>query len=115
MTVRFLADRVAVMYLGAIVEEGPTEAIFSDPRHPYTKALLDSAPTLERLMSLPDPLPGEVPDPRFMPVGCRFAPRCPRRQSLCESTDPPSTPESDRRFRCHFPIKVGVEAAPATS
>ncbi len=115
MTVRFLADRVAVMYLGAIVEEGPTEAIFSDPRHPYTKALLDSAPTLERLMSLPDPLPGEVPDPRFLPSGCRFAPRCFRCQPLCESTDPEPTVERERRFRCHFSLKADVEAAFTTS
>src|SRR5213078_1131593 len=54
-TVRFLADRVAVMYLGRIVEEGPTEEIFSDPRHPYTRALLDSAPSIEKLMQLPEP------------------------------------------------------------
>src|SRR6185436_1820761 len=52
-TVRFLADRVAVMYLGRIVEEATTEMIFSDPRHPYTKALLDSAPSIEKLMQLP--------------------------------------------------------------
>jgi len=55
MTVRFLADRIAVMYSRRIVEDGPTETVFTDPRHPYTKALLDSAPTLERLLHLPDP------------------------------------------------------------
>ncbi|MHB8635323.1 MAG: ABC transporter ATP-binding protein [Fimbriimonadaceae bacterium] len=115
MTVRFLADRVAVMYLGAIVEEGPAEAIFSDPRHPYTRALLDSAPTLERLMDLPEPMLGDVPDPRFLPNGCRFASRCVRRQAHCEEFDPPVSVDGDRRFRCHFPLKVGVEAAPATS
>jgi peptide/nickel transport system ATP-binding protein len=115
MTVRFLANRVAVMYLGAIVEEGPTEAIFSDPRHPYTRALLDSAPTLEKLMTLPDPLPGEIPDPRFLPVGCRFAPRCSGCQTLCETSDPGSTVELNRRFRCHFPLKAGVETAFTTS
>lgn len=115
MTVRFLATRVAVMYLGTVVEEGPTEGIFSDPRHPYTRALLDSAPTLERLMELPEPLPGEVPDPRHLPSGCRFAPRCPRCQAVCASTSPKESMEQDRRFRCHFPLKVGQEAASPTS
>ncbi len=76
-TVRFLADRVAVMYLGRIVEEGPSESIFGDPRHPYTRALLNSAPTLEKLMDLPEAPKGELPDPRTKFVGCRFASRCP--------------------------------------
>ncbi len=105
MTVRFLADRVAVMYLGRIVEEGPTEAIFSDPRHPYTKALLDSAPTLDKLMHLPEELPGELPDPRERFVGCRFASRCPNKQPLCESNDPARTAENDRSYFCHFPVR----------
>ena len=65
-TVRFLADRVAVMYLGRIVEEGPTEKLFSDPRHPYTKALLDSAPSLEKLMQLPEPPVGRFPIPELV-------------------------------------------------
>lgn len=111
MTVRFLATRVAVMYLGAIVEEGPTETMFSNPRHPYTKALLDSAPTLERLMQLPEPLPGEVPDPRDRPPGCRFAPRCLHADTICSSIDPVPTIEGNRQFRCHFPLRSGVEAA----
>jgi oligopeptide/dipeptide ABC transporter ATP-binding protein len=103
-TVRFLADRVAVMYLGRIVEEGPTEAIFADPRHPYTKALLDSAPSLEKLMQLPDAPPGEIPDPRTKFVGCRFASRCPNRQELCERDDPKATEDAGRVFFCHFPV-----------
>lgn len=70
MTVRFLADRVAVMYLGRIVEEGPASEIFASPRHPYTKALLDSAPTLEKLLHLPEPPAGEIPDPRTRFPGC---------------------------------------------
>ncbi|MEZ0325790.1 MAG: ABC transporter ATP-binding protein [Fimbriimonas sp.] len=102
-TVRFLADRVAVMYLGRIVEEGPTEQIFSDPRHPYTKALLDSAPTLEKLLQLPDQLPGEIPDPRTRFTGCRFASRCPNVQDICLQQDPPRTEEGDRAFYSHFP------------
>lgn len=103
MTVRFLADRVAVMYLGRIVETGPTEALFQDPRHPYTRALLDSAPTLDKLMTLPEALPGELPDPRTRFIGCRFASRCPNAQELCLGNDPAATLEGDRAYWCHFP------------
>jgi len=103
LTVRFLADRVAVMYLGRIVEEGPTEAIFTDPRHPYTRALLDSAPTLDKLMTLPDALPGELPDPRERFVGCRFASRCAFADDRCSKVDPPEMREGARRFACHHP------------
>ena len=103
-TVRFLADRVAVMYLGRIVEEGPAEAIFTNPRHPYTKALLDSAPSLERLMELPLAPPGEIPDPRTRFVGCRYAGRCPNAQEDCLRVDPSVTLEGERRFYCHHPV-----------
>jgi oligopeptide/dipeptide ABC transporter ATP-binding protein len=104
-TVRFLADRVAVMYLGRIVEEGPTEAIFRDPRHPYTKGLLDSAPALDRLLHLPEPPPGEVPDPRIRFEGCRFAGRCVRSQTVCVRSDPARTEEGARAYFCHFPLQ----------
>jgi oligopeptide/dipeptide ABC transporter ATP-binding protein len=104
-TVRFLADRVAVMYFGRIVEEGPTEEIFSNPRHPYTSALLESAPTLDRLMHLPEAAKGEIPDPRSRFVGCRFAGRCPRATLECREFDPGPTIESNVRFFCHHPMK----------
>jgi len=103
MTVRFLADRVAVMYLGRIVEEGPTEKLFQDPRHPYTKALLDSAPTLDKLQTLPEALEGELPDPRERFKGCRFASRCPNRQDICWVNDPVASVEESRVYFCHFP------------
>ena len=103
-TVRFLADRVAVMYLGRIVEEGPSEEIFTNPRHPYTKALLDSAPSLEKLLELPDAPPGEIPDPRTRFVGCRYAGRCPNAREDCLKVDPPATIEGERRFYCHHPV-----------
>ena len=103
-TVRFLADRVAVMYLGRIVEEGPAEQVFTQPRHWYTKALLDSAPSLERLMQLPEAPPGEIPDPRTRFVGCRYAGRCPAAQEDCLKIDPPATVEGARRFYCHHPV-----------
>ena len=103
-TVRFLADRVAVMYLGRIVEEGPAEAIFTDPRHPYTKALIDSAPSLERLQELPEAPPGEIPDPRTRFVGCRYAGRCPNAREDCLKIDPEATWEGERRYYCHHPV-----------
>ncbi len=105
-TVRFLADRVAVMYLGRVVEEGPTEAIFTDPRHPYTKALLDSAPTIEKLMQLPEAPKGEIPDPRTRFLGCRFAGRCPNVLERCLNSDPAQSVEGNRSFFCFSPVKV---------
>lgn len=104
MTVRFLADRIAVMYLGRIVETGPTEEIFANPKHPYTKALLESAPTLDKLMHLPDPLEGELPDPRDIKPGCRFADRCVHRQEVCLNVKPDATTEGERTYFCHNPF-----------
>lgn len=114
-TVRFLADRVAVMYLGRIVEEAPTEQLFEDPRHPYTKLLLSSAPSIDKLQQLPSPPEGELPDPRTRFVGCRFAGRCPNAQSKCHESDPPQSDEGSRRFNCfnpHFQAQIEHAARP---
>ncbi len=70
-----IADRIAVMYLGRIVEEGPAEALLSDPKHPYTRALLSVVPEVEEMEQ--QILQGEAPDPTRIPPGCRFHPRCP--------------------------------------
>ena len=81
-------DRVAVMYAGRIVEQGPADALFDNPAHPYTRGLLNALPTLDvadRLVAIP----GVVPDPRAMPPGCAFAPRCPRAVMDCEAGAPP--------------------------
>jgi peptide/nickel transport system ATP-binding protein len=90
-----IADRIAVMYLGRIVEQGPTEEMLAAPRHPYTKALLSVVPEIERMEQ--QILVGEAPDPTRIPTGCRFHPRCPVVQSgeaarlgilaRCESDD----------------------------
>ncbi len=104
MTVRFLADRVAVMYMGKIVEEGPTEQLFSSPLHPYTKALLDSAPTLERLGELPTVAEGEVPDQREHGDQCRFAGRCPYVQDVCTERLPDQVVRGPRTALCNFPL-----------
>jgi oligopeptide/dipeptide ABC transporter ATP-binding protein len=70
-----IADRIAVMYLGRVVESGPTEDVLRDPQHPYTRALLSVVPEIDRIE--PVVLQGEVPDPTRIPPGCRFHPRCP--------------------------------------
>ncbi len=103
MTVRFLADRVAVMYLGRIVEEGPTERVFTHPQHPYTKALMDSAPTLDKLGHLPEAIAGELPDPRSKFIGCRFASRCPKVRKVCREQDPPVKQTGDVQSWCFYP------------
>lgn len=113
VTVRFVADRVAVMYLGQVVETGPTEAIFTQPKHPYTKALLESAPDLSRIGRLPDPLMGEIPDPRQIFLGCRFESRCAFRQSVCRDRTVDSHQISDVNVLCNFPLTEGVVATNA--
>jgi oligopeptide/dipeptide ABC transporter ATP-binding protein len=70
-----IADRIAVMYLGRVVESGPTEEVLSRPRHPYTRALLSVVPEIDYME--PTVLRGEIPDPTRVPGGCRFHPRCP--------------------------------------
>ena len=92
-----IADRVAVMYAGEIVEEGPVEALFARPLHPYTAALLRSAPQEDG--SLPTGIPGVVPPPHALPPGCRFAPRCVHRQPVCD-TRPPLEDAAGRSTRC---------------
>jgi peptide/nickel transport system ATP-binding protein len=80
-----IADRVAVMYLGRVVEAGPAEQVLLSPRHPYTRALLEAIPGAEGSRGLP----GEPPDPASIPSGCRFHPRCPRREFICETVPLP--------------------------
>ncbi len=99
--VRYLADRVAVMYLGQIVEEASAERLFARPAHPYTRALLASAPSPERRGSGPAaPLGGDVPSPSRPPAGCRFHPRCPEVFGRCRSEEPPAYPVGEGWSRC---------------
>ncbi len=81
--VNYLAHRVAVMYLGRIVEQGPREAILHDPKHPYTQALLASVPDIERDNIISRPLQGELPSPAHPPKGCHFHQRCPHAMPVC--------------------------------
>ena len=88
-TVAALADRIAVMYLGRIVEIGPTMTVLQNPQHPYTKALLSVAPAPNpRLRRQRIILQGETPDPIHLPTGCRFHPRCPVALTRCQTVDP---------------------------
>lgn len=108
--VEYFADRVAVMYLGRIVEEGPAVELMTRPAHPYTQALLSSVPTLvvgdEKADPLP-PLPGEPPSPTSRPSGCHFHPRCASAQSNCR-TDYPQSIEltAQHRVNCHYPLRA---------
>ena len=118
--VRHVADRVAVMYLGRIVENGPTEAVFERPNHPYTAALMSAAPTLDseqrkqRIL-----LQGEVPSPINPPSGCRFRTRCWKATDVCATAAPAASfdPEfADHSALCHHPMLVegsGLETVSA--
>jgi peptide/nickel transport system ATP-binding protein len=86
--VRYLADRVAIMYLGRIVESGPTEAIFSTPNHPYTQALLAEVPRLDARRRRFVGVKGEIPSPLAPPPGCHFHPRCPYAMPRCKIDRP---------------------------
>ena len=103
-TVRFLADRLAVMYLGRVVEDGPAESVFSNPMHPYTAALMASAPTLETLGQLPEAAKGEIPDPRQVFVGCRVEVRCDYAKSNCGQSEPPTAARDSQRAACFYPL-----------
>src|SRR5690606_2422692 len=83
-----VAQQVAVMYAGQVVEQGSVEAIFADPQHPYTIGLMGSIPSLGARKGQLSTIPGAVPLPEFMPKGCRFATRCPFAQTRCHEEKP---------------------------
>ncbi|MBW7459978.1 ABC transporter ATP-binding protein, partial [Paenibacillus sepulcri] len=103
--VKYMSDRIAVMYLGKIVELAPTEMIFNAPKHPYTRALLDAYP-------VPDPhsrnkprivLEGDVPSPASPPSGCSFHTRCPMATQQCREQEPALTGQQEL-VACHYPL-----------
>jgi oligopeptide/dipeptide ABC transporter ATP-binding protein len=119
--VRHVSDRVAVMYLGKVVELGSVDQLYAHGRHPYTHALLSAVP-------LPDPdlaaqqeriiLAGDVPSPIHVPSGCRFHPRCPKAQPRCVETEPqlgpaPGDPAA-HEVACYFPVEDGEDLTRAT-
>ncbi|MBV9201443.1 MAG: ABC transporter ATP-binding protein [Alphaproteobacteria bacterium] len=105
--VRYISDRVLVMYLGRIVEFGPIDEIFERPLHPYTRALLASRPSMDpaRRIELP-PISGDPPNPIEPPSGCRFRTRCPFAEMVCETADPmlgPLQGPQSHVAACHMP------------
>ena len=99
-----VADRVAVMYAGEIVEEAPVDELFEDPRHPYTQGLLRALPQVSVKRERLHPIPGLVPPPQLMPPGCRFAPRCTYAVQQCWTDHPQLAEDSaGRTFRCFNP------------
>ena len=99
--VRHMADRLGVMYLGRIVEQGPAEAIFRNPLHPYTRLLLDAIPDLEQVGRARTPVGGELPSPIAPPSGCAFHPRCPLARDRCKTEKPKHTTVGDVQVACH--------------
>jgi len=103
--VRYLTDRVAVMYLGRIVELGPTEDIYLHPAHPYTDILLKAAPVIGKRSAGQYVIEGEPPSPVDLPAGCRFSSRCPFADDQCLSTEPELLDTGDgRTVACHHPL-----------
>jgi peptide/nickel transport system ATP-binding protein len=105
--VRYLSDRIAVLYLGRVQEYGPAETVFAGPHHPYTEALLSAVPSLDGTTRERIILHGEIPSPANPPSGCVFHTRCPRRldSGICESTEPPLAEVEPGHFmRCHIPV-----------
>jgi peptide/nickel transport system ATP-binding protein/oligopeptide transport system ATP-binding protein len=123
--VRHMCDRVAVMYLGKIVEIGPADDLYGYPRHPYTGALLSAVPvadpthpTQQKSVRERRLLSGDVPSPANPPTACRFHTRCPKAQELCSEREPPLEDKgSGTRVACHFPLSreevaaIGVRSA----
>lgn len=114
--VYYMADSIAVMYLGKIVEIGDAESVFRRPVHPYTQGLLDAVP-------VPDPaearkkrgfqVRGELPSPINPPSGCRFRTRCPRAEAVCVDVEPQLESYGDRhQAACHFPLRTRVQISP---
>ena len=104
--VRNVSDRVAVMYLGKIVEIGPAEAVYDRPAHPYTRTLLDAEPRPDASRKLvPDGVVAEMPSPSSPPSGCRFRTRCPRAVARCSEEEPLLRPMAGgQHAACHFPL-----------
>jgi peptide/nickel transport system ATP-binding protein len=99
--VRHVSDQLGVMYLGRIVEYGPAESVFTAPRHPYTRLLLDAIPDLAMTGRARTPVGGEVPSPIHPPSGCTFHPRCPFANERCRVERPGYTRDGDVLAACH--------------
>ena len=112
--VQYISHRVAVMYVGKIVELAPTEFLFTEPQHPYTQALLSSVPVPDpKIRSLGQSLKGEVADPANPPSGCQFHPRCPYAKDICMTEEPALRETKPNHFaRCHFAGEIDLPGVP---
>jgi peptide/nickel transport system ATP-binding protein len=105
VTVSALSSRLLVMYAGRIVEQGPTAAVLREPRHPYTRGLVDSLPSLGAPGRDLAQIPGNPPSLRDLPEGCAFRPRCARASEACVAV-PPTSEAGTRSWRCHHPLET---------
>ncbi|WP_025897106.1 ABC transporter ATP-binding protein [Sneathiella glossodoripedis] len=103
-TVSSLATRLLVMYAGKVVEEGPTAQVLKNPRHPYTRGLIDSLPAMAKPGEPLTQISGTTPSLLSLPPGCPFAPRCDRASEVCVQDPTPET-NADRMWRCHHPMQ----------
>jgi len=105
--VRYISDRIAVLYLGRVMELGPADVVFNGPHHPYTEALLSAVPTVDGGGRERIRLAGDIPSAADPPTGCVFHNRCPRRiGAICDDTEPPLVQvEQDHQMRCHIPLE----------
>lgn len=107
--VRYMSHRIAVMYLGRIVETASAESLYQRPLHPYTRALMSATPAVHRRGGRRERLAGEPPDPASPPSGCSFHPRCPVAQPVCARETPPLVEWLPGRFAaCHFALEAGA-------
>jgi oligopeptide/dipeptide ABC transporter ATP-binding protein len=112
--VKYLSDRIGVMYLGKLVELGTGDDIYKRAAHPYTDALIKTIPVPDPTVKRADvAISGELPSPRNPPSGCRFRTRCPRAQELCAEEEPPLREFGPGHVAaCHFPLQTPVEPLP---
>ncbi|MGH3492988.1 MAG: ABC transporter ATP-binding protein [Sciscionella sp.] len=117
--VRYLSNRIGVMYLGKLVESGPAREVYRSPKHPYTKGLIDTIPVADPwAVRANDGVSGELPSALHPPSGCRFRTRCPIAKDICADEEPLMRPfgDSGHEAACHFPLELsGASAARHTS
>jgi len=116
--VRYLSNHIGVMYLGKLVEIGTADEVYLRPAHPYTKGLIESAPTADpetERSKVHEGITGELPSAIHPPSGCRFRTRCPIAQEICSIKEPELKPygTGDRLAACHFALQPPVDPAPA--
>ncbi|HWK69123.1 MAG TPA: oligopeptide/dipeptide ABC transporter ATP-binding protein [Rhizobiaceae bacterium] len=110
--VRHMANRVGVLYLGRLVEEAPAGVLFAEPRHPYTRMLLDAVPDISMGSTEREPIAGEIPNPISPPSGCHFHPRCPQAMAICKKEAPPAYHVDGAAVRCHLYAPGQIERQP---